>query len=123
MEDKRNNLWIGTSDGGLNFYDNATGSYRNYLFNSDTSAGVPFKDIKTVYVDELADKVYVGAHAGGMMVLHRRTGKKEFYNQQNSDLPSNNIYSIISDESDGLWIVSLECFFILILLGKINYYR
>ena len=110
VEDKKNNLWIGTSDGGLNFYDNITKTYKNYLFNPDTSEGVPFKDIKTVYVDESADKVYVGAHAGGMMILNRRTGKKEFYNQQNSNLPSNNIYSIISDEGEGLWVASLEHF-------------
>ena len=103
-------MWIGTSDGGLNFYDNITKTYKNYLFNPDTSEGVPFKDIKTVYVDESADKVYVGAHAGGMMILNRRTGKKEFYNQQNSNLPSNNIYSIISDEGEGLWVASLEHF-------------
>ena len=61
-------------------------------------------------MDESADKVYVGAHAGGMMILNRRTGKKEFYNQQNSNLPSNNIYSIISDEGEGLWVASLEHF-------------
>lgn len=108
VEDKKSNLWIGTSDGGLNFYDSATKSYKNYLFNPDASDGVPFKDIKTVYVDEPTDKVYVGAHAGGMMVLHRKTGKKEFYNQQNSGLPSNHIYSIISDEKGGLWISSLD---------------
>lgn len=30
--------------------------------------------------------------------------------QQNSNLPSNNIYSIISDEGEGLWIASLEHF-------------
>ena len=25
--------------------------------------------------------IYVGAHAGRMMVLHRKTGRKEFYNR------------------------------------------
>ena len=118
VEDKRNNLWIGTSDGGLNFYDNATGIYKNYLFNPDASAGVPFKDIKTVYVDESSDRVYVGAHAGGMMVLHRKTGEKKFYNQQNSDLPSNNIYSIMPDEGNGLWIASLEHLFYFDIIKK-----
>ena len=95
---------------GVGNFSNITKSYKNYLFNPDTSEGVPFKDIKTVYVDESTDKVYVGAHAGGMMILNRKTEKKEFYNQQNSNLPSNNIYSIISDEGEGLWIASLEHF-------------
>lgn len=107
VEDKDGNLWIGTNDGGLNFYDNARKIYRNYLFESG-SQEAPFKDIKTVYVDERQDKVYVGAHAGGMMVLHRKTGRREYFNRQNSNLPSNNIYSIVSDGADGLWIASLE---------------
>ena len=107
VEDNEHNLWIGTSDGGLNFYDNKSQIYKSYLFNSGT-LDVPFKDIKTVYVDELHDKVYVGAHAGGMMVLDRKSGNVEYYNRQNSNIPSNNIYSIISDENGGLWVVSLE---------------
>lgn len=107
VEDKKHNLWIGTSDGGLNYYDNVTQKYKSYLFDSGTLR-VPFKDIKTVYVDEVHDKVYVGAHAGGMMVLNRKSGRVEYYNKQNSNLPSNNIYSIISDDQGGLWVASLE---------------
>lgn len=107
VEDSKHNLWIGTSDGGLDCYDNVSRQYRNYLFNSD-NLDIPFKDIKTVYVDEAQDKVYVGAHAGGMMALHRKSGYVEYYNRQNSNLPSNNIYSIISDGHRGLWVASLE---------------
>ena len=107
VEDSKNNLWIGTSDGGLNYYDDASRVYKNYLFDFG-NLDVPFKDIKTVYVDEAQDKVYVGAHAGGMMVLHRKSGHVEYYNRHNSNLPSNNIYSIISDGDGGLWVASLE---------------
>ena len=90
IEDSEHNLWIGTSDGGLNFYDSTSKLYKNYLFKSG-SLDVPFKDIKTVYVDEEHDKVYVGAHAGGMMALQRKSGQVEYFNRQNSNLPSNNI--------------------------------
>lgn len=107
VEDKKQNLWIGTSDGGLNLYDKKSGKYHNYLFNNDIHY-VPFKDIKTVYVDEEHHMVYVGAHAGGMMVLDTRTGKTLYYNRENSDLPSNHVYSIISDPQGGLWIATLE---------------
>lgn len=107
VEDRGHNLWIGTSNGGLNYYDRQSQTYKSYLFNSESS-GVPFKDIKTVYVDEAHDKVYVGAHNGGMMVLDRKTKHVKYYNRQNSSIPSNNIYSIISDEKGGLWIAALE---------------
>lgn len=94
VEDNAKNLWIGTNGGGLNFYDSASKTYKYYLQNSDLSKEVSFKDIKAVYVDELHDNIYVGTHAGGMIVLNRRTGNQRFFNTQNSDLPSNNIYSI-----------------------------
>ncbi len=107
VEDDKNNLWIGTSGGGLNYYDNARKTYKSYLFSTDAH-GVPFKDIKTVYMDKPMGKVYVGAHAGGMMVVDRKSGHVEYYNRQNSNLPSNHIYSIISDGGRGLWVASLE---------------
>ena len=96
-----------TSDGGLNYYDNASQLYKNYLFNSG-NLDVPFKDIKTVYVDEVQDRIYVGAHAGGMMVLHRKSGYIEYYNRHNSNLPS--IISILSFQTGmgGVWVASLE---------------
>lgn len=107
VEDNRQNLWIGTSDGGLNFYDGTSRQFKRYALNAG-NLDLPFKDIKSVYVDELQDIVYVGAHAGGMMALHRKTGYVEYFNKHNSNLSNNNIYSIISDEQGGLWVASLD---------------
>ncbi len=111
--DTENRLWVGTYSG-LNIYKEATDNFSS-IKSSEIQEGslsgsldVPFKDIKTVYVDEEHDKVYVGAHAGGMMALQRKSGRVEYFNRQNSNLPSNNIYSIISDENGGLWVASLE---------------
>ena len=108
VEDGRHNLWIGTSDGGLNLYDRTSKTYKNYLLDTRNRGEVPFRDIKTVYVDEAHNKVYVGAHAYGIMILDRATGHKEYWTRKNSGLPTNNIYSILSDEKDGLWIGALE---------------
>ncbi len=101
VEDNKHNLWIGTSDGGLNYAMIMPLSYIRIIYFNSGNLDVPFKDIKTVYVDEVQDRIYVGAHAGGMMVLHRKSGYIEYYNRHNSNLPSNNIYSIISDGYGG----------------------
>lgn len=107
VEDRNSNLWIGTSDGGLNVYDYKKDEFRVYPFESGVR-GVPFRDIKSVYIDEIHDKVYVGAHAGGLMILDRSSGKRDYLNVQNSNLPTNNIYSILPDGNGGLWIAALE---------------
>ncbi len=109
VEDRKRNLWIGTSDGGLNYYDKKSGTYTNYLFDEARyHTEVPFRDIKAVYIDEAQDKVYVGAHAFGLMVLDRRTGRRKYLTRANSNLPTNNVYSILPDDKDGLWIGTLE---------------
>lgn len=109
VEDGSGNLWIGTSNGGLNFYDRASRQFRNYPFKSEKKGwDMPFKDIKTVYVDEANSDIYVGAHAGGMMIFHRKTGQMEYYNRSNSSMISNNIYSILSDNHGGLLLASLD---------------
>lgn len=107
VEDRNSNLWIGTSDGGLNVYDSKKNEFKVYPFESGVR-GVPFRDIKCVYIDEGQDKVYVGAHAGGLMILNRVSGKRDYLNVQNSNLPTNNIYSISPDGHGGLWIAALE---------------
>ncbi len=108
MEDKAHNLWIGTSDGGLNFYDREKGRYKNYLLDDYDRVKVPFRDIKAIYVDDFHHKVYVGAHALGMMVLDTRTGHREYITRDNSSLPTNNVYSILPDGEKGFWIGTLE---------------
>lgn len=109
VEDKNQNLWIGTSNGGLNFYNRVSRQFKSYPFKAgEKDLNMPFRDIKTVYVDEANDEVYVGAHAGGMMVLHRKSGKMEYYNRSNSNIISNNIYSILPDDNDGLLLASLD---------------
>lgn len=109
VEDHKHDLWIGTSDGGLNHYDSSTDTYTNYLFHEARyNAEVPFRDIKAVYVDESHDKVYVGAHAFGLMILDRTTGHHKFLTRTNSNLPTNNIYSILPDTNNCMLIGTLE---------------
>lgn len=110
VEDHDNNLWIGTSDGGLNRYNRSTQTFTNYLFDDGRHREdmQPFRDIKTVYVDETRDKVYVGAHASGIMVLDRTTGQNHFLTRANSNLPTNNVYSILPDSAGQLLIGTLE---------------
>lgn len=106
-EDVDGNLWIGTSGGGLNFYDRKNNHFQVYSPEVGVK-GISFKDIKCIYIDEAHDKLYVGAHAGGMMILDRKTGRREYLNMKNKGLPTNNIYSILPDGNGGLWIAALE---------------
>lgn len=75
VEDEGSNLWIGTNSGGVNFYNSKTNTFTHYTQKD----GLGSDDVKTIYVDEQQNKVYIGVHAGGISVLHRNTGRIETF--------------------------------------------
>ncbi|MDE6127072.1 MAG: hybrid sensor histidine kinase/response regulator, partial [Muribaculaceae bacterium] len=70
-EDADHNLWIATNNGGLNRYNPADDSYRHYTM----ADGLGSNDVKAIYIDENAGKIYVGSHLGGLNVIDRRSGR------------------------------------------------
>lgn len=107
VEDKKRNLWIGTNDGGLNQYNPTTEQFTYHTLQEGNATGMGSNNIKAVYVDEKKDQVYIGTHAGGLSVLNRHSGRVEHYNQRNSSLIDENVYAILPDENDHLWLGTL----------------
>lgn len=101
------------NDGGLNCYNPADGTFRFYLFDSgDDGISRESNNVKSVYIDEASDKVYVGTHAGGMKEIDRRTGsiRHRYISEINS--PSNSIYVILPRDSKTLWLGTLNGLFV-----------
>ncbi len=99
-EDADHNLWIATNNGGVNLYNPSNDSYRHFT----KADGLGSNDVKAIYIDEKAGKVYVGSHLGGLNVLDKRTGKI-------SSLPNvpSNIYAIAPARREGhLWFATLD---------------
>ena len=93
-EDKRGNLWIGTNDNGINFYNTSEHKFRHYrLGNSTVNKGLESNNIKCIYIDKGTDLVYVGAHAGGLNIIHPSTAQIDHYNVNDSNTPGN-VYAI-----------------------------
>lgn len=108
VEDRGNNLWIGTNDGGLNFYNTETKRFSYYTLQEGKKEGIGSNNVKTVYIDEKRNRVYIGTHAGGLSVLQRNTGRIEHFNMQNSKLADDNIYAILPDGEQHLWLGTLQ---------------
>jgi len=98
LEDSYSRLWISTNQG-------------LSCFNPDSQKLRNFTIIESVLVNkDVSSWLYTESPTSPpiqIRLLESRNNKKKFYNQQNSDLPSNNIYSIMPDEGNGLWIASL----------------
>ena len=109
VEDKQKNLWIGTNDGGLNLYIPGTQKFIHYaLQESQREDGLGSNNIKSVYVDEPRGLVYIGAHAGGLSILHRNSGRMENFNQLNSPLINENVYAILPDGENNFLLGTLS---------------
>lgn len=109
VEDKKKNLWIGTNDGGLNLYIPNTQQFVHYVLQENQrEGGSGSNDIKSVYVDEQRGLVYIGAHAGGLSILHRNSGRIENFNQRNSRLVNENVYAILPDGENNFLLGTLS---------------
>jgi len=111
IEDGDKNLWIGTNDGGLNFYDVESKKYTYYVARENQPSSLRSNNIKVIYIDEDQDKVYIGTHAGGFSVLHRKTRQFETYHSHNSLLNEDNVYSIVPVGDGTLWIATLSALY------------
>ena len=108
IEDNERNLWIGTNDGGLNLYNPKTKRFSYYTLQEGNKEGIGSNNVKAVYVDEKQGRVYIGTHAGGLSVLQRNTGRIEHFNMQNSELLDDNVYAILPDGEQNLWLGTLQ---------------
>lgn len=108
VEDRNNNLWIGTNDGGLNFYNTETKRFSYYTLQEGKKEGIGSNNVKAVYIDEKRNRVYIGTHAGGLSVLQRNTGRTEHFNMQNSGLTDDNVYALLPDGEQHLWLGTLQ---------------
>lgn len=107
VEDNDHNIWIGTNDGGLNLYNPKTKHFSYYTLQEGKQGGIGSNNVKAVYIDEKKGLVYIGTHGGGLSALQRSTGHIEHFNMQNSQLPDDNVYSILP-EGENLWLGTLQ---------------
>ena len=96
-------IWIGTNNGGLNYYNPQTGIFRHYT----QKEGLTSNDIKSIYIDEANDLVYIATHTGGgLNILNRKSGHINRYH--NSKIK--NIYDIQPTENKEYWLTGMTQF-------------
>lgn len=98
-EDSRQGLWIGTNSGGVNYYNPKTRTFTHYT----QKEGLNSNDIKSIYIDEAQNLVYIATHTGGLSILHRNSGRIETH--CNQDI--RNIYDIEPTLNGDLWLTGM----------------
>ena len=111
VEDSDGTLWIGTNDGGVNHYDPQTEKFAYYM-NGSRKEGVESNDIKAIHIDKSRNQVFIGAHAGGLNILDRETGRITFCPDPGNGGAVADVYAILPRDAGSLWIGTLNGLFI-----------
>ena len=71
--DEKQNLWISTEGGGLNFIDKKTGKIARYNHDPQKPRSLGSNKVKTVYTDREGD-IWAGTTGGGLNLLNPGSG-------------------------------------------------
>ncbi len=119
-EDSKNQIWIGTLQGGLNLFipgiNGEKDRFISYQHNPDNPNSISHNSVFSVHEDQYGD-YWIGTFGGGLnkMILPKTSaGEVIFKHYSEVDgLPDDGIYEILEDEQGKLWISTdngISCF-------------
>lgn len=121
LQDKYGYMWFGTKNG-LHRYD----GYTFEIFNSDPSNSNTLSDNAIMCLAEAEDgKIWVGAESHGLNLLDPLTGNVQRYYAHPDDqngLTSDQIYALLVDSKNRLWIGTYDQGFCVYQNGKFEQY-
>ena len=68
LEDRYNQVWIGTFGGGLNLYDRKTDTFRSFMYDSEHSFSLPHNRVKTL-LESQDGNIWIGTEGAGVVLL------------------------------------------------------
>jgi ligand-binding sensor domain-containing protein len=68
LEDSQNNLWVGTSGGGLNLFDRKSGRFHSFEHDTSNPNSISFNTVTALFEDS-EGTLWIGTEGGGVNVL------------------------------------------------------
>ena len=103
--DRSDGLWIGTTNG-LDFFDQANGSFRHYVYSPSQQEGISGKSITALYEDSRG-RFWVGTDKGGLNLFEPSNNVFTAYQNDPSkrnSISSDHVTAIIEDRKSVLWV-------------------
>ena len=102
--DSKGNFWLGT-DQGLLYFDSQAGTFRHYTNRPMDSTSISFNVVRSILPDPQKpdEHLWVGTAGGGLNKFDL-VNKKFSHFTEESGLPNNVIYGILSDKEGNLWM-------------------
>ncbi|MBS4034827.1 MAG: hypothetical protein KGZ85_10200 [Ignavibacterium sp.] len=107
IEDKSQNIWIGTFGSGLNKYNINTRTFTIFRHNPTNQSSLADDDVLSLSI-ERSGIIWAGSHLGaGITKIQKSRAKFNIYTHRPDDkngLSDNVIWSIYEDKSKNLWV-------------------
>ncbi len=102
--DKINNLWIGTNNGGLNYFNQATNTFTNWRFDERDQTSLSSNDVRVVFLDS-QQRLWVGTSGGLNRKLEGQNGFERYLASDDAlGLPHESITAVFEDNAGQIWI-------------------
>ncbi|MFK7776070.1 MAG: two-component regulator propeller domain-containing protein [Saprospiraceae bacterium] len=105
FEDSFDNIWIGTR-GGLLKYLPESDDFLAYLHDEKDGKSISENTAFSIYEDKKGI-LWIGTYGGGLNKFDPQTGKFLLYSTKDG-LLNNNVFSIIPDAQENLWLMSYD---------------
>lgn len=110
FKDRSSNLWLGTDEGGLIFFDRENDSFTSYNHNPEDSTSLSHVRVQTIEQDPDGN-LWVGTYGGGINYFDVKSGRFTRYRHEpnnNGSLSSDHISDILVDRSGNVWIATFN---------------
>lgn len=117
-EDKSGNIWVGTTEHGLNKLNPRTGIVKRFIHNKNNKATLTDNSPTTLFCDA-SGNLWVGTAFGNVNVINPKTGliKHVVLDKFGEVSP---IRSIIQDKTGNIWVASTNQIYLINSLDKID---
>lgn len=107
-KDKSGKLWIGTEDGGINIYNQQTGTYEYLTTNGKKGYRLNNNCIKA-FLDDGKGNLWVGTYLGGIDVINLKTRRVTNYSfdaNKKGSLIDNRVWDFCIDKKQQIWVAT-----------------
>lgn len=130
--DKDGRVWVGTQNGGLNLYNRKTGRFIRFVHDPEDDTSISDNNVQAIAGDEMGN-IWIGTSGGGLNMLSYQgtdpvSGQetyivKRFRDKINDcDLSESEIFSIVIDRYNTLWLNTYSCILVASLTkGEISF--
>ena len=104
--DNKNNLWIGTENGGLELFDKGTQKFWHYRKDDYDPQSLNNESIEAIYQDKTGI-LWIGTYTGGLnVVMNNRNAIIKYQNLPGAQLSlsNNTVMSFLEDSKGRIWI-------------------